>query len=303
MVSPEATAEIARLWAAREADGQRFPRGKSVEQRRRDWEAAARLQVLPKGARFNAADANGIRAEWMETQGAHKSRAILLLHGGGHNSGSPRTSRMMAAALSIATGLKVLVPDFRLAPEHTFPAAVKDVLRVFSYLLTHGFAAQDIIFAGDSSGGGLVLSTLLTLSRAGTRQPRAAVLMSPWTDLSMSSPSVEQHREIDPLVTKSELVEAAGWYAGPHDPRNPLLSPLFSDPAGLPPLLIHVGGDEVLLDDSRIFAERAKGAGVEVTLTIYAGMWHVFQAWGPAVPEATTAIEDIAAFIRAQFGD
>jgi acetyl esterase/lipase len=303
MVSPEAKSEIARLFAAREADAQRFPHGKPVEQRRREWEAAARLQVLPKGVRFNAEDANGVRAEWMEAPGADKSRAILLLHGGGYNSGSPRTARMMAATLSGATGMKVLVPDYRLAPEHTFPAAVKDVLRAYGYLLTHGIAAQDIIFAGESSGGGLVLSTLLTLRWAATRMPRAAVLMSPWTDLSVSSPSLERHREIDPLVTKAELAEAAGWYAGPHDLRDPLASPLVADPAGLPPLLIHCGGDEALLDDGRLFAERARAAGVDVTFKAYEGMWHVFHAWAPGIPEASAAIDDIAAFIRAQFGD
>ena len=303
MISPEARARIAQMFADKAAQRREFPDGKPLEMRRRDWEAEARLDVLPKGSRFSPAETGGVKSEWMEMPLIDKSRVFLLLHGGGYNAGSPRTHRKMAAALSRAAHARVLTPDYRLAPEHTFPAAVKDALMAYGWLLENGFAEQQIVVGGDSAGGGLALSLLLALREGGATMPRCAVLLSPWTDLAVSSPTYERNRKHDPIIDREGLAEAGVWYGGSRGTRDPMASPLFADASGLPPLLIHVGGDETMLDDSRIFAERARAAGVDVTFKIYDGMWHVHHSGAPEVPESVAAYNDIAAFIRAQFGD
>ena len=303
MVSAEARAEIERMLAGRRMAEAKPSPPKTLAEERREWEAAARLTVLPKGARFHGVDAGGVRAEWMEMPHVARDRVLLLLHGGGYSSGSPRTHRKMAANLSRAAHARVLTPDYRLAPEHPFPAGVKDALKAFGWLLDQGFPASSIVVAGDSAGGGLALSMLLALREADAQMPRAAVLMSAWTDLTASSPSHASQRKIDVQVTRAGLRRAGLAYAGGRDPADPMASALFADPSGLPPILLQVGGNEVLLDDSRIFAERARAAGVDVTLRIFEGMWHVFQFHAPEVPEAQAAMNDIAAFIRAQFGD
>jgi acetyl esterase/lipase len=291
------------MFEARREEARQYPQGKPVEKRRRDWEAEARLHVLPKGAHFQSADMGGIKAEWMEMPRVGQDRVLLLLHGGGYNSGSPRTHRKLAALLSRAAHMRVITPDYRLAPEHVFPAAVKDALKAYGWLLEQGFSADKIIVAGDSAGGGLALSMMLALREAQAALPRMAIVLSPWTDLGVSSPSYERKRKFDPVITKEGLGEAGRWYAGERSLSDPMASPLFADPAGLPPLLIHVGGDETMLDDSRIFAERAKAAGVEVTYREFPEMWHVHHHGAPEVPESVQAFNEISAFIRSQFGD
>jgi len=293
MVSVEAKAELERLFAADTAPG------RSIAQQRRDWEAEARLQVLPKGARFVQQEAAGIACEWMEMPRVARDRVLLLLHGGGYNAGSPRTHRRLAANLSRATHRRVLTPDYRLAPEHPFPAGVKDALAVYGWLLSQGVAEDNIVVGGDSAGGGLALSMLLALRDAGAKMPRAAVLMAPWTDLTASSPSYRNNRKYDPLVSQDELREAGLWYAGERDPADPMLSPLFADLDGLPPMLIHAAADEVMADDSRLFAERARAAGVDVSCTLYDGLWHAFHAWGTEIPESRQAIDEIGDYLRA----
>ncbi|HWV01630.1 MAG TPA: alpha/beta hydrolase [Devosia sp.] len=303
MVSPEARTRIDQMFADKQEERRRFPQGKPLDVRRRDWEAEARLDVLPKGARFQSVETGGVKSEWMEMPLIDRDRVVLLLHGGGYNAGSPRTHRKMAAQFSRAAHARVLVPDYRLAPEHPFPAAVKDALSAYGWLLKQGIPEAQLIVAGDSAGGGLTLSLLLALREAGAKMPRCAVTLSPWTDLSCSSPTYERLRKLDPIIDKEGLSEAGLWYAGDRNPRDPMASPLFADLRGLPPLLVHVGGDETMLDDSRIFVERARAAGVEVTFKIYDGMWHVHHSGAPEVPESVAAYNDIAAFIRAQFND
>jgi epsilon-lactone hydrolase len=303
MVSAEARAEIDRMILDKRIETRRRPNGKTLDAERKDWEAAARLIVLPKGARFQPVDAGGVKSEWMEMPQVNRDRVFLLLHGGGYSSGSPRTHRKLAANLSRAAFARVLTPEYRLAPEHPFPAAVKDAIKAYGWLLDQGIAAANIVVGGDSAGAGLALSMLLALRDVGAILPRAAVLMSAWTDLTVSSPSHTSNKKLDPQVTREDLRKAALLYAGERDPAHPKASSLFADLTGLPPLLMQVGGDEVLFDDSRILAERARLAGVDVTFQAFDGMWHVFQFHAPEIPEAQEAINDIAAFIRAQFGD
>jgi acetyl esterase/lipase len=295
MLSAEAKREIERRFA------ERLEQEPPLAERRRTWEAEAQLERLPDGAHFSPVIAGGVAAEWMEMPGADAQRVFMLLHGGGYNAGSPKTHRKMAANLSQATNMRVLVPDYRLAPEHPFPAAVKDALLAYGWLLSEGHNAEDIVVGGDSAGGGLALSMLLALREAGGAMPRAAVLLAPWTDLSCSSDTYETLRHLDPIITREKLLEAAGWYAAHRDLTDPMASPLFADLSGLPPLLIHAGGDEVMVNDSQLLAERASAAGVAVTAKVFPGLWHVFHSASPEVPEATQAIAEIGEFVREQF--
>ena len=303
MGSAAARAHIERALAARRAATANPSPPRSLEQERREWDEFGATLPLPEGARVEAVDAGSVSAEWIDTPGAHSGRVLLLLHGGGYSSGSPRTHRKLAANLSLAASARVLTPDYRLAPEHPFPAGVDDSVRVYRWLLDQDSDASDIILAGDSAGAGLALSTLIALRDRRLPMPRAAVLMSAWTDLTASSPSLDTLRDVDIQVTREDLRQAGRVYVGDGDPADPRASTLFADLSGLPPLLMQVGGHEVLLDDSRIFAERARAAGVDATLTIHDGMWHVFQFEAPEIPEAQAAMDEIAAFIRAQFGD
>ncbi|MEO6395134.1 MAG: alpha/beta hydrolase [Devosia sp.] len=302
MVSTAARAEIARMFAEREEQQGLFPDGKPLAERRADWDNQMREMTLPFGTQVSPVNAGEIKSEWVETPGATRGRVLLLLHGGGYNSGSPLTHRKLAALLGAAARMRVLVPDYRLAPEHRFPAAVDDALAALTWLKAEGIAEDRVVVAGDSAGGGLALSLLLRLRDVGAAMPRAAVLLSPWTDLSVSSPSYEQMRGLDPIITPEGLAEAGRWYAGEGGVTDPMASPLFANLRGLPPLLIHAGGDETMLDDSRIFAQRAKEAGVAVSYKEWPGLWHVFHHAAPDVPEAVEAMSEVAAFIRSQFG-
>jgi acetyl esterase/lipase len=171
----------------------------------------------------------------------------------------------------------------------------------YGWLLSQGLKPRDIVVGGDSAGGGLALSMLLALREAGAEQPRAAVLLAPWTDLTVSSQSYESLRDKDPVITREGLRESGLWYAGRRDPADPMLSPLFADPAGLPPMLIHAGGDEVMVEDSTRFAERAQAAGVAVTLKVWPELWHVFHQSVPDVPEAVAAVGEIGDYVRRAF--
>jgi epsilon-lactone hydrolase len=293
MISTEARAELERLFAVQKAPD------RPIEQRRREWEAEARLQVLPREARFSRVTAGSVECEWMQMPRVPGDRVFLLLHGGGYNAGSPRTHRRLAAHLSRAVHMRVLTPDYRLAPEHPFPAGVTDALEAYHWLLGQGIAEGNIVVGGDSAGGGLTLSLLLALREAGAKMPRAAVLLAPWTDLTVSGASYRSNRRFDPIITQEGLREAGLWYAGGRDPADPMLSPMFADLSGLPPMLIHVGGDEAMLDDSRLFAERARAHGIDVTLKIFEGLWHVFHGSGIEIPESRQAIDEIGAYLRA----
>ena len=294
MLSAEARTERDRLKAAQRA-------GAPLAQRRREWEATARLEVLPRDARFALERLGDHTAEWMEMPRVWKDRVLLFAHGGDYAMGSPRTHRKLAAELSRSLHMRVLTPDYLLAPEHPFPAGIKDLLIYYGWLLKQGVPEERIVFGGDGAGGGMVLSMLLSLRNAGAKLPRAVVLMSPWTDLTCSSPSHMRQRRLDPVMDRDRLLEAAAWYAGPRDPAETLLSPLFAELGGLPPMVIHVGSDEVLLDDSLLFAERAAAAGVTVDLKVHEGLWHGFHHAAPGVPEARQAVDELGIFVRELF--
>jgi epsilon-lactone hydrolase len=244
-------------------------------------------------------DAGGVKAEWIVPPGAADDRVVLYLHGGGYVMGSINTHRAMIARIARAAKARALALDYRMAPEHPFPAAVEDATAAYRWLLAQGYKPGKIAISGDSAGGGLTLATLLSLRDARTPLPAAAAPISPWTDMEGTGASVKTRAAKDPMVGSSNLLPMAKMYIGDQDPKNPLASPLHGDYRGLPPLLIQVGDAEILLDDSTRVAERAKAAGVKVDLEVWDEMMHVWHVFAKILPEGQQAIDKIGEFVIA----
>jgi acetyl esterase/lipase len=257
---------------------------------------------LPEGTTIEVVDAGGVPAEWVSVAGAPGDAVLLYLHGGGYCIGSINTHRGMAARLAEACRARALNLDYRLAPEHPHPAAVDDAVAAYRWLLDRGVAPAQIVLGGDSAGGGLVMATLLALRDAGHPLPVAGFCLSPWVDLECSGETMTTKADVDPMVGKDGLTEMAAAYAGDHELRHPLVSPLHADLSGLPPLLIQVGTAETLLDDAVRLADRARNAGMDVRLEAWDDLVHVFQAFAPMVPEAVEAIDGIGRFVRERTG-
>jgi epsilon-lactone hydrolase len=246
--------------------------------------------------------ADGVPAEWIVPPSAAEGRVLLYLHGGGYVVGSVDMYRDLIARLARAAGARALGTDYRLAPEHPFPAAVEDATTAYRWLVSRGTDPARIAIAGDSAGGGLTLATLIALRDAGDPLPAAAACLSPWVDLEGIGVSMTTKATVDPCVRKEMIQFMAQQYLGDRDPRTPLAAPLYADLHGLPPLLIQVGTAEILLDDATRIAERARAAGVEVSLDVWDDMIHVWQLFAPILSEGQQAIERIGAFIRARTG-
>ncbi|WP_210261277.1 alpha/beta hydrolase [Enterovirga aerilata] len=253
----------------------------------------------PAGVRVRAAHVGGVEGEWLEPRDARAD--LLYLHGGAYVVGSPATHRMLAGAFC-SHGFRVFVPHYRRAPEHPFPAALEDAESAYRGLLGAGLDPRAPAIAGESAGGGLALSLLLRLREAGGPLPPSAALFSPWTDLALSGRSIQANDEAEALFFKDNLPGIARLYLGGAEPRTPLASPLYADLAGLPPLLIHVGEREILLDDALRLAERARDAGVEVTLKRWPVVPHGWQLLQRIVPEAAQSVAEAAEFLRAAAG-
>jgi len=260
----------------------------------------AALFPLPEGVSFEEVDVDGVGGEWVKAPGSGDGTGILYLHGGGYAVGSPSSHRHLAAAVSEASGARVLVLNYRLAPEHPFPAAVRDAVTGYRWLLKQGIDPDRSAIAGDSAGGGLTVATLLALRDEGERLPAMGLCISPWLDLTCSAGSYESRAEADPLVSLEDVRWYASMYLGEQDSRTPLASPLFGDLNGLPPLLIQVGSDEVLLDDSIRLDARAKEAGVESTLEIWNEMIHVWHLFYPMLQEGRDAISRMGEYFKAR---
>jgi len=272
--------------------------GQSVEKMRAAMEDMTTGAPLPDGTELQAVEANGVPCEWTSTPGVDPGRAILYLHGGGYVIGSIATHRGLVSRLTSATGSRALSVGYRLAPENPFPAAVDDATAAYRWLVSQGMEPSRVVIAGDSAGGGLTLATLLALRDAGDALPAAGVCISPWVDLEGLGESMTRNADVDPIVTKDGLMDMARMYLDGADPKSPLAAPLHGDLAGLPPLLIHVGSREMLLDDSTRFAEKAGLAGVDVTLEPWDEMIHVWHAFAPLLPESQQAIDRIGEYVR-----
>jgi acetyl esterase/lipase len=270
----------------------------SLEERRRRFDEAARRGVRPpRGTVVRPIEAGGVPAEWIEPFESDPGRYILYLHGGGYTIGSLDTHRGLVARIARAAGAHLLQVDYRLAPEHPFPAGLEDALSAYHWMLSQGIAPGQLAIGGDSAGGGLTVATALRLRDAGDPLPAALFLLSPWTDLTFSGPSARQREDRDPVLSLS-----SGWsvqeYTGAFPADAPLISPVFADLRGLPPMLIQVGTEEILFDDSTRLAENARKAGIDATIEIWEGMWHVFQAAAPYLHEAQQAIDAIGTYLR-----
>jgi monoterpene epsilon-lactone hydrolase len=246
--------------------------------------------------RYGSNDAP-LRGEWLSPE-TPSGTTILYLHGGGYYFCSPATHRGIAFPLARRSGARIFSLDYRLAPEHPFPAALDDALAAYRILMSDGLSPASIVIAGDSAGGGLALATLLALRDAGDPLPAGAVLFSPWTDLAVTGASMTSNDGRDPMFYSRAFVPAGKLYLGKTDARNPYASPLYGRFDGLPPLFIQAGDTEVLLDDSTRVVEKARAAGVSVDFEIWPNMPHVFQMFAPFVPEANRALDRAAGFIR-----
>jgi monoterpene epsilon-lactone hydrolase len=254
--------------------------------------------IVPTGTRVRVERPGGIESERVSRAGASSVHVTMYLHGGGFCIGSPANARAIAARLAESTAAPVYVPDYRLAPEHPFPAAFDDALAVYRALLHSGFAPEAIAIAGDSAGAGLALSLLARLRERGLPQPAAAVLFSPWVDLSLSGASLAFNAAIDPLVGRAWLARCALAYCGALGPRHPHVSPLFADLTGIAPLTIHVGTREILLDDAARLDVRARAAGVDVAYRRFEGLWHSSQLQAGVLPSASVSFSDAGRFVR-----
>jgi epsilon-lactone hydrolase len=266
---------------------------------RRSTELAARFVPMPpKAFAVTSVDTGGVKAEVVSWEGSE--RDILYLHGGGYVLGSPLLFRDLTWRLAKSARARVWCIDYRLAPEHPYPAALEDAVTVYRWLLAGGAAARRIVIMGDSAGGGLALATLLKLRDEGIALPAAAAALSPWTDLALTGASQRKNLDGDPIFQSEEFAIFAGCYLAGADPRTPYASPLFGDLAGLPPILIQVGSDEVLLDDSVRIAEKLRRAGTQAELEVWPRMPHSWHLYARIVPEGRYAIRRIAAFVRAK---
>jgi len=278
-----------------------FHAQKTIGAQRKALEKLTKWAVLPSGTRIDEVQIKGLSAEWVSGRDVAEDTVVLFLHGGGYSTGSTGTHRELAAHISDAGCARVLLPDYRLAPENPFPAALEDALSVYRWLLANGYSNEHISIAGDSAGGGLAIATSIALRDEGDPAPSSIACISPWTDLAMSGESIKTHAGIDPMLKHATLQLMASHYCALNDPRTPLISPLYANLRGLSPLLCQVGSDEILLDDAIRIVAKAKNEGVDATLKIHDRMWHVWHMTARIVPEAQKAVTEFGSFIRNHF--
>ncbi|MGB2670609.1 MAG: alpha/beta hydrolase [Candidatus Acidiferrum sp.] len=252
--------------------------------------------TVPEAARIVPAEVGGIPGEWVEGPSATKT-AMLYLHGGGYFACSAETHRPITVAYALQ-GFRVFAANYRLAPENQFPAALDDAVAAYRGLLGEGYSPENIVVGGDSAGGGLAICLLLDLRAKGIPLPAGAAVFSPWTDLAATGESIRTNADRCAMFHGKDIGPSARYYLGDIDPRNPLASPLYADLAGLPPMLIHVGANETLRDDSTRLAERARAAGVRVELKVWPVVPHAWQLAPQKIPEARQSLRESAAFLR-----
>jgi len=268
----------------------------SIPELRAFSEKISKPLPLPGGVTSHKSTVHGIPVEWIIPPGRAGDSLIFYLHGGSWVMGWYNNHRVLAAHIGLASGSRVLAVDYRLAPEHPFPASLHDGLAVYHRLLTDGFEPNQVVIAGDSAGANLALGILISLRDADEIMPAAAVCISPMTDLACTGSTFYTNK--DALLTAEFVRSMSRYYIGSQDVHLPLISPHFGDMQGLPPLLIHAGENEILLSDAERLAANALHAGVDVTLTVWPDMWHVWHLFAPYLPEAKQAVDEIGRFVR-----
>jgi epsilon-lactone hydrolase len=275
------------------------PRSDDIGERRRDIDARGRQYELADDVVVEPVVIDGVRAEWTSTPGVDRCQAILYLHGGGYVIGSLDSHRHVAAEAGRAAQARTLALDYRLAPEHPFPAAVEDALAGYRFLLAEGVQPDAIAIAGDSAGGGLVVAAMMAIRDAGLRQPACGWTVSPWVDMEAIGETMTSKAATDPTVQKPAILDLAKLYLNGADPRSPLAAPIYGDLRGLAPLLIQVGAAETLLDDAIRLARIAGAADVAVNLQIWPEMIHVWHLYHPELAAGRRAIAAGGEFVRA----
>lgn len=262
----------------------------------------SRTAILPsaRGVKIQSEDIKGVSCEWHIPAGCENAPIIYYLHGGAYIMGSPATHRRLVSYIARAARMRAVVPNYRLAPEHRFPAALEDSLAVYRQLIQHCTDSTNIAIGGDSAGGNLSMATLLALRDGGEDMPGACFLISPWLDMTGAGETVKTRAGIDPWFRPEHIAPSAEKIFTESDKKNPLVSPVFADAGNLPTMLIHVGDHEILLSDSTRLADNIVQAGGEVSLRIWPEMWHVFQFFVGQMPESNASISEIAQFLRAK---
>ncbi len=271
-----------------------------VHKLRRRLDMVSRLLMKAFRVKLERTTINGLYAEWLRPKAATRGKVLLYLHGGAYVIGSCRSHRQMVSHIARAAVIDALVPEYRLAPDHQFPAAIDDAIGVYRELLASGIRSEDIVISGDSAGGGLTVATLLSLRNAGDPMPAAAVLLSPFLDATGSGESATTRADKDPWFHAKDMEVVIRHYCGESEARNPLVSPVFGNVAGLPPVYIQVGDHEILLSDSTRFTDMLREAGSEVEIEVWPEMWHVFQLFVGKMPESRQAINKIGAYLKAR---
>jgi epsilon-lactone hydrolase len=277
-----------------------FPADSSVDEQRRILRDLTSAQPLPADVTVTAAALGGVPTAEITIDGIAPRHVVLYFHGGVYVIGDAFLAANLASEIGRRARAKVISVDYRLAPEHPYPAAVDDALAAYAALLEGGVAPSDIAFAGESAGGGLAVATMVNARDHGMPLPAAALVMSPYVDLTLAGATLEIKRELDPLLSRELLEPRVADYTSGYDPARGLISPVFADLTGLPPLTIQAGTHEVLLDDAVRLARQAAIADVEVTLDITPGVPHVFQAYSPILDEAAAALDRAGQFLSAR---
>jgi monoterpene epsilon-lactone hydrolase len=267
-------------------------------ERRERLDAIGQASPVEPDIKLAAVDAGGVPAEWSLAPGSDPTKVLMFLHGGGYCSGSIASHCGMVTRVGRAAGVRTLALNYRLAPEHPFPSALTDALAAYGFLLDQGIAPGKIAIGGDSAGGGLTLATMLSLRDAAKPLPGCAWLVSPWTDLELTGASLAEKADVDPLIQKVYLEELASAYLAGADAKAPLVSPLYADLSGLPPVLVQIGSAETLLDDAIRIVRRAGAADVPVSLEVWPHMIHAWHLWAAELTDGRRAIASAGAFMR-----
>lgn len=274
---------------------------KSLGEIRTDLERLNKKADIPQNIKVQAISARGVKAELIEPVGAPSDKIVIYLHGGGYCLGIVNTNRSFVAKIAAGTGFRTLLVDYRVAPENPFPAAIEDVVAVYRWLLGSGYLPHNIAFMADSSGCGLTLAALMNLKNDTVSMPAAAAFITPMVDLTGSGESFVTRKDVDPFQYLDPLSIIKN-YIGDNNPKLPVLSPLFGDLQGLPPMLIHAGDYDVFLSDAVRLGKKARESGIEVTFKIWDKMWHIFHMNADFLPDAKTALEEICAYIKGKIG-
>lgn len=274
-----------------------------VEVIREGVEKAMADAKLPEGIEVEVLQGTPVPMEWVFPSGSNRDRALIYFHGGGYVIGSAKSSRHLISKIVKASGIPALSVDYRLAPENPPPAGVEDGVTAYQWLLDQGYAPENVALIGDSGGGGMVLATLLLMKEKKIPLPSVGVCMSPCTDFTGSAKSMITQAKKDPFVTRKAWEYFRDRYVGNQDPKSPLISPLYGDHRGLPPIMIHVGDHEIGRDESTMFAQRAQEAGVDVTVKVWPNMCHVFPALANIFPEGKEAIAEMTTFLNEHVKD